>query len=76
MLLFALVWVITLVCAFFLGYFLRGLTKKIAQLEEAITMKVDKKPEPEEPKSQLIDPTDEVQNAIWEREQMMKKLNG
>lgn len=75
MFLIALIWVITVVAAFFLGYFLRGLTKKIAQLEQAIAQKVDKKPEEPEPVSELIDPTDPIANAIYERDKLMKKLN-
>lgn len=77
MFLIALTWVITVVAAFFLGYFLRGLTKKIAQLEQAIAQKVDKKPEEPEPEpvSELIDPTDPIANAKWEHDQLMKKLN-
>ena len=69
-------WVVSLIAVFFLGYHFRGLTKKIEHLEETIKLKVDKPAEPETPKSVLIDPTDEVQNALYEHEQMMKKLNG
>jgi len=45
-------------------------------LEEVVKSKVDKNPEPEEPQSQLIDPTDEVAEAIYQHNLMMEKLNG
>lgn len=69
-------WFVSLLATFFLGYYLRGLSKKLAELEQAITMKVDKKPVVEEPKSTLLDPTDEVQEAMYQHQQMLKKLNG
>ena len=68
-------WILSVVCAFWLGHHLRGIAKKIEQVEASVKMKVDKKSEPEEPKSQLIDPADEIQQAMWEREQLMKKMN-
>lgn len=68
-------WIVSLVAIFFLGYYLRGLKKRLEYIEEVLKSKADKKLEEAEPVSQLIDPTDEVQNAIWEHDQMMKKLN-
>lgn len=68
-------WILTLIATFLLGYHSRGLIKKIENLEEVIKSKVDKKPEPEEPKSELIDPSDPIQTAIYERDKMMRKLN-
>lgn len=68
-------WAISLVASFLLGRYLTGLTKRITQLEKAVQSKVDKKPEPEKPVSTFIDVTDPVQEAIWERAQLMKKLN-
>lgn len=40
-----------------------------------VKSKVDKKVE-ETPRSTIIDPSDEVAEAIYAHEQMMKKLNG
>lgn len=37
--------------------------------------KVSKKPEPEEPQSTIIDPLDEVAEALYARDQLMKKMN-
>lgn len=68
-------WLGSLVAVYMLGYHMRGLTKRIDQLEEVIKSKVDKKPLPEEPQSMVIDPLDPVQEAQWEHQQMMKKLN-
>lgn len=68
-------WIISLVAAYFLGYHIAGIRKKVIELEEVIKLKVDKQPEVEEPKSTLIDPDDPVQQAKWERERMMERLN-
>lgn len=68
-------WIVSLAAVFFLGYYLRGLKKQLENIEEVLKSKADKKQQESEPVSQLIDPTDEVQNAIWEHDQMMKKLN-
>jgi len=68
------VWAISLIGAFSLGYFVRGIMKKLAELEQAVHNKVDI-PVEEEPKSMLIDPLDPIQEAIYEREKLMKKLN-
>lgn len=68
-------WIATLVLAFMLGYWHRGIIKKIEVLEEAVKAKVDKQPEPEESVSQLIDPLDPIQEAIAERDRMLKELN-
>jgi len=69
-------WLGSLLVAAICGYKLRDLVKKVEHLQEVVKSKVDKQPEPEEPKSQLIDPLDPVQNAIYERNKMMEKLNG
>lgn len=68
-------WLASLIAAYWLGYFIRGLTKRIEQLEKTIKNKADKQPEVEEPTSTVIDPYDEVQTAVFEHEQLMKKLN-
>ena len=69
-------WAISLVAIYLFGYYMRGLVKKIEHLEEMVKSKVDKQPEPEEPISMLIDPTDPVQEAIYEHKKLMEKLNG
>lgn len=68
-------WVISVIVAYLLGNKLRDITKHIAELEEVVKSKVDKQPEEPEPVSKIIDPTDEVQEAIYEHEQLMKRLN-
>lgn len=68
-------WIVSCVATFWLGYFLRGITKKIAELERIVQSKVDRKPPPEEPTSTLIDPLDEVQTMLYEHEKLNKRLN-
>ncbi len=68
-------WIITCIGAALLGYHYRGLSKRIEHLEEAVKMKIDKPPEAQEPTSELIDPTDEVQNALYEHKKLMDRLN-
>lgn len=70
-----LAWIVSLGFAYLLGSKLRDITKKIVELEEVVKSKVDKKPEEPESVSEIIDPTDEVQEAIYEHEQLMKRLN-
>ena len=66
-------WGISVIVAFALGYYIRKVTDRIESLEAQLKQKVDK-PEKEAP-SQLVDPYDEVQTAIYERDKLMKKLN-
>lgn len=66
---------IACISTFFLGYHFRGLTKKIEQLEEVVKHKVDRHSESDQPKSTFIDLTDPVQEAQWQHDQLMKKLN-
>jgi hypothetical protein len=66
---------IACIATFWLGYHFRDLTKKVEHLEEVIQTKVSKKIEPEEPKSTIIDPGDEVSEAIYAHEVMMQKMN-
>lgn len=69
-------WLISLVITTLLGYYSHALKEKVELLEEALKAKVDKKPsEPEQPRSEIIDPLDEVQTAIYEHKKMMKRLN-
>lgn len=72
-----MVWACVLACiaTFFAGYYYRDLKKRVERLEQVVKAKVDKPVVPEEPKSTLIDPDDPVQTAVYEHEQMMKKLN-
>ena len=69
-------WVVSLIATYFLGHYIANITKKVAELEKVITMKVDKTPEPKEPVSELIDVTDPIQTAIYEHKLLMEKLNG
>lgn len=69
-----LIWFLSLVTTYFVGYRQGEITKKIKTIEESVKQKINKPPE-EEPKSDFIDPTDEVAEAIYEHEQMMKKMN-
>jgi hypothetical protein len=68
-------WLISVLLATLFGYKLQNWVKKIEQLEEMIKAKIEK-PEPEEPKSTVLDPDDPIQQAQWEREQLMKRING
>lgn len=67
-------WVFSLALAFLGGYYSKVVVRKVEHLEETIKSKADK-PTVEESKSQIIDPYDEVQTAIYEHEKMMKRLN-
>lgn len=68
-------YVVSCIATFWLGFFLKGITKKIAELERGVQSKVDRKPPPEEPKSTLIDPLDEVQTMLYEHDKLNKRLN-
>lgn len=70
-----ILWSLSLFATFTLGYKLGDITKKLTVVEQILKEKVDKKPEPEEPVSNFIDPYDEVQTAIYERDKLMKKMN-
>jgi len=72
----AFAYAISVVASFLLGYHVRNLSDRVQALEEVVKSKVDKPVEPEEPPSSLVDPLDPIQTAIFEREQMMRKLNG
>lgn len=66
---------IACIFTFFLGYHYRVLTKKVEHLEQVVQSKVSKPVISDEPKSTIIDPTDEVAEAIYVHEQLMKKMN-
>lgn len=70
-----LAWAITLIATFGLGYIFRSLKDRVKAVEEMLKQKVDRPKKPEEPQSTLIDPLDEIQEARFEMEQRMKKLN-
>lgn len=66
---------ILFIIAYYLGYYSRNIEKHIEYLEEVVKSKIDKEPVIEEPKSEIIDPDDPIQTAIYERDKIMKKLN-
>lgn len=66
-------WFFSLVTAFFLGYFLRGINNRVKILEQEVKKK--NSPVIEEPKSTIVDPLDPVQEAEWNQKEMMRKLN-
>lgn len=68
-----LVWIISLIATFYLGYRFGELEKKVKQVQQVLKQKIDKPPE--EPQSEIIDPLDEVQTAMYEHRKMMEKLN-
>lgn len=68
-------WVASLVAVYLLGYCMRGLVKRVVELEQVLQSKLDKPPLPEEPSSIIIDELDPVQVAIRERDELMRKLN-
>lgn len=68
-------WILSVMAGFMLGYYFRKLTVKIEELEEVVKAKVDKPEVIEDPPSTLIDPLDPVKEAMWEHDQLMKKLN-
>lgn len=71
-----LLWLLSLLIAFALGYKLGDITKKLRAIKELLKEKADKvQPEPEKPVSEVIDPYDEIQTAIYERDKLIKKLN-
>jgi len=69
-----LVWFLSLIVVYYLGYKQGDLVKKVRSIEETIKKKIDK-PIEEEPTSDFIDPFDEVSEAKYQHEVMMKKLN-
>jgi hypothetical protein len=70
-----LLWFLSLILAFIAGFKLGDITKKVHQLEEIVKQKIDKPVERPEPTSEVIDPLDEVQTAMYEYKIMMEKLN-
>lgn len=68
-------WLLSVLAAGFLGFYLRGIVIRVTKLEESIKAKVDKPVKLEEPKSEVLDPEDPIQQAKWEHEAMMRKLN-
>lgn len=70
-----LIWIISLIAIFFLGYHFKGIANRVEVLETAVKLKIDKPKQSEEPKSEVIDPLDPVQTARYEQDKLMKKLN-
>lgn len=68
-------WVVSCIAVFLVGYHYRGIVKKVESLEAEVKLKIDRPVVEPEVESELIDPLDEVQTAIYERDQLMKRLN-
>lgn len=68
-----ILWALSILCAFGLGYFFRYLTTKIKVLEEQVREKIDKPKE--EATSTLVDPLDPVQEALYRQKKIMQGLN-
>ncbi len=59
------------------GWHLRELGRQGDKIVHYITTKLQpKQPEPPKPTATVIDPSDPVQRAKYERDQMMGKING
>lgn len=69
-------WILSCIATFWLGYSINSLKRKIAIVENKLDNKVDKYVKPEEPRSELLDPDDEVAEAMYQHKVMMDKLNG
>jgi len=70
---YALALVLVAVASALLGYHYRELHNAVELLKTG----VEKRKQPEDkPKAVLLDPDDIVQQAKWEHEQTIKKLNG
>lgn len=70
-----LAWTTSLIAIFLFGRYIGNIAKHITELEEVVKSKVDTKPVIEEPSSEVIDPYDPVQTAIYEHSKMMEKIN-
>lgn len=68
-----LVWIISLIATFYLGYRFGELEKKVKQVQEVLKQKIDRPPE--EPESEIIDLLDPVKEAQYEHDKLMKRLN-
>lgn len=68
-------WILSLTVPFIFGYHFRDLRDKVDLLLETARSRTKKSALREEPKSELIDPADPVQTAIYEHEKLMKRLN-
>lgn len=68
-------WMLSVLLACWLGYKLSALQAAIEALQATLRRRPESV-EPQQPISTLIDPDDPISQAVWERERMMKKLNG
>jgi len=68
-------WVLSIALAFFIGYKLNKIESTIRGLSESVSKKKDVEPMKSND-TVIIDPLDPIQQAIYERRQMMKGLNG
>lgn len=64
----------TLIIAFRAGHAFRIVTNKVKEIEQEVKQKIDK-PKEVESTSELIDPTDEIQTAIYEAKKQQNRLN-
>lgn len=70
----AILIVVALHIGFLMGYWLRDIRIKIAELNTILNQKRDKPPV-DEKKSTIVDPLDPIQEAKREFEQRQKELN-
>lgn len=66
-------WIISVIAAACIGYWFKSITAKIQHIETVIAKKVDKPPDT--PDSVLIDPTDPIQEAMLQQQEVMRRLN-
>ena len=70
-----LTWLLSLLAVFSLGYHFRDIREQIKRIDSILKARDDKKVAEEEPKSELIGPYDPVQQARYEHDKLMEKLN-
>lgn len=70
-----LCWILSVICAFGLGFGLRNLHEDVQEVKKAIAQKIDKPEVEEESPSEILDPYDEVAEAKYAMEQEMARLN-
>lgn len=74
-------WILSLLAAIYLGllmgYRYAKILETIKSIEDRLKVKLDKRKTPdEELKSQILDAYDPIQQAKWEREELMRRING
>lgn len=68
-----LAWVLSLIAVFLLGYEIQRIKHMALSLRAKVVEKFEEPPE--EPDSVIVDPLDPIQQAKYEREQLMKDIN-